>query len=146
LANSKISYFVGLDADETRPQTILSGDRNIIGGVSNGAWLIFRTTNTPSWGSDIHNLQGNIGLGDGSVQQMNSQSLARQFQSALASQTNPVIRLAIPRTADQSSGFSFFRPSLTHLVAVAVALAALAFWIVIRRGVLAAAADDKPAS
>jgi hypothetical protein len=31
MANSRdfISYFVGTDADETKPQTILSGDRNI---------------------------------------------------------------------------------------------------------------------
>ena len=142
LANSNVSYFVGLDADETRPQTILSGDRNIIGGVTNGAWMVFRATNTPSWGSDIHNLQGNIGLGDGSVQQFTTNSLAKQFQAALATQTNPVIRLAIPRTsADQVSGFSSFRLSPMHLVAVAVALAALALWIVIRRGLLAASAN-----
>jgi hypothetical protein len=26
-----LSYFVGLDADETIPQTILAGDRNLVG-------------------------------------------------------------------------------------------------------------------
>lgn len=37
LANSNISYFVGLGADESKPQRILSGDRNITGGtLSNG--------------------------------------------------------------------------------------------------------------
>ena len=28
-ANNYVSYFIGLDADETRPQTILSGDYNV---------------------------------------------------------------------------------------------------------------------
>lgn len=146
LANSNVSYFIGLDADETRPQTILSGDRNIIGGVTNGAWLVFGTTTSPSWTRDIHQFAGNIGLGDGSVMQMTTQALARQFQAALASQTNStVLRLAIPRTPQDeprslwSSGL--LRPLLGALLG---GLVVLALWIVVRRGLLAASADATP--
>src|SRR5262245_12764834 len=47
LDNSKVSYFVGLEAVETYPQMILSGDRNITTGypLRNGALWI--TTNSP---------------------------------------------------------------------------------------------------
>lgn len=145
LANSNISYFIGLDADETRPQTILSGDRNIIGGVSNGAWLVFRATNTPSWTREIHQHVGNIGLGDGSVQQVTTQFLARQFQAALASQTNPIIRLAIPRTpGDRISAGPFLGISMAQVLAVVALLAVVAVWLVVRRGLLAAAMDAPP--
>ena len=30
LRNKAVSFFVGFEADETRPQSLLSGDRNII--------------------------------------------------------------------------------------------------------------------
>lgn len=141
LANSNLSYFVGLDADETRPQTILSGDRNIVGGVSNGAWLVFSMTNAPAWTRELHNLEGNVGLGDGSVGQFTSRMLSNQFQSALITQTNPVLRLAIPRTREDearsfwSSGLS--RPLLGAMLGAVV----LALWIVVRWGLLASSAD-----
>ena len=145
LRNRNLSYLAGLDANETRPQTILSGDRNILGGVTNGAWLVFRTTNPPSWGADLHHLQGNVCLGDGSVQQFTARSLTNQFQAALATQTNPVIRLAIPRlSVGELSAMSTFPRKLPHLVAlVAGIFAVTTVWLVIRRGVRAAAADDK---
>ncbi len=69
--NSNISYFIGLDANETNPQLILSGDRNITNGtrVKNG--LLAVTTNSPAgWTSEMHNGVGNICLADGSGQQI----------------------------------------------------------------------------
>jgi competence protein ComGC len=97
VANKNISYFVGLDADEHHPQRILSGDRNLTGGTTNGHLLIYSTNSNPGWGTNIHNLHGNIALSDGSVQQFNSESLARQVQAAFATMTNAEMRLAIPR-------------------------------------------------
>ena len=42
-----LSYFAGLDAQETRPQTILSGDRNLVKTgtttAQNGDMLSYRT-------------------------------------------------------------------------------------------------------
>jgi hypothetical protein len=96
--NAHLSYFAGLDADETRPQTILSGDRNLKSTLPPRNGILRLTMNTPAvWTEAIHNRQGNIGLGDGSVQQTTSNSLNLQLQAALSVTPNRlVIRLAIP--------------------------------------------------
>ena len=99
LNNEHLSYFAGLDAGESAPQSILSGDRNITGGVvaTNGI-LRLDSQSAAGWGNDLHNNAGNLALGDGSAQQVNANSLRKQIQSALLTQTNlPVLRLAIPR-------------------------------------------------
>jgi prepilin-type N-terminal cleavage/methylation domain-containing protein len=86
LAN--LTYFWGLSADETKPQTIISGDQNITGGGGGKtpAWTDPTFANIDAnWDNNCHVLQGNVGLGDGSVQQLNPQSLKRQIQSALQS-------------------------------------------------------------
>ena len=89
--NDCVSYFVGLGADETRPQGMHSGDRNIISPNAVPARVDTKTslitklgtnhTSTPSPGlgafytNTIHNLQGNVCMGDGSVQQFSSSRL-----------------------------------------------------------------------
>jgi prepilin-type N-terminal cleavage/methylation domain-containing protein/prepilin-type processing-associated H-X9-DG protein len=92
--NSKISYFVGLDADQTRPQMILSGDDNFaISGVPVQTGLLEFTTNTPiTWTTARHRSAGNIGLADGSVQQVPNTGLQKLIQQTGVA-TN---RLAIP--------------------------------------------------
>ena len=93
LSNANLSYFVGLNADERFPNGLLSGDRNIVGGtLSNGFLRTFTTDSEASWTDGIHKRAGNVGLADGSVQQMTSHGLRKQ----LATKTNEVIRLAIP--------------------------------------------------
>lgn len=70
-SNSNLSYFVGLDADESDPQLILSGDRNITNGTPLKNGVLELTTNHPAaWTSEMHNKVGNIVLADGSVQQL----------------------------------------------------------------------------
>ena len=98
LNNGHLSYFVGLDANDGFQQTILSGDRNITGGVpaSNGI-VRFGATNQAGWGSDLHNRQGNIGLGDGSAMQVTEKSLRTQIQSALLSTNVSALRFSIPK-------------------------------------------------
>ena len=90
--NNQISYFVGLDADETRPQTILAGDRNITGGTVSGNRMSWNAPSpmpaTPptinaSFDRLLHQNQGNIGLGDGSAHQVTEQLLEKQILSAL---------------------------------------------------------------
>ena len=92
--NGKISYFVGLNVDQDYPSIFLSGDDNFaIGGVPVKSGLLELSTNTPiSWTAVRHKNTGNIGLTDGSVQQLTQNGLRQALQqTGLA--TN---RLAIP--------------------------------------------------
>ena len=98
LANSlkdsatQISYFVGLDADEVRPQTILSGDRNARQGpgaiVAGPAKVVFGPANPNTdaiWTAEIHQSAGNLGLADGSAQQVTPAALQKQVTAAMNS-------------------------------------------------------------
>ena len=92
-----MSYFVGLDADETRPQSILSGDRNITGGVRlTNTVFQFTSNSVVGFTKDLHDKSGNIALGDGSVQQVAPAGLGNQINAALLSSGQPALRLAIP--------------------------------------------------
>jgi prepilin-type processing-associated H-X9-DG protein len=94
LKNTNISYFVGLDADETNPASILSGDRNLeTNGVPVSTGLLVLTqTNGLAFTAKMHNRQGNIGLADGSVQQASSAILQR----ILSNTSTNVNRLGMP--------------------------------------------------
>lgn len=95
--NSHLSYFVGLDADETKPQTILSGDRNLTATIKPIRGVLNLTAKDQlEWTKDIHKQAGNIGLADGSAQQMTTPSLNKQLQAAFLSTTQAVHRLALP--------------------------------------------------
>jgi hypothetical protein len=92
-SNSNLSYFVGLDADECVPQSILSGDRNISTNGRLMSGVLTLTTNPPvKWTRDLHHQTGNVGLGDGSAQQVPDPALMRQITSV----TNRSARVAIP--------------------------------------------------
>ena len=81
--NKNISYFIAAAADETKPQAYLSGDRNITNSgrtvITKSGWYALgtntATTTHVGWSKDAHNEQGNICMGDGSVQQMSSSRL-----------------------------------------------------------------------
>jgi prepilin-type processing-associated H-X9-DG protein len=82
--NSHISYFVGLDAAETEPQMCLSGDDNFaIGGVPVKSGVLQLLTNAPvTWTKTRHKFVGNIGMADGSVQQVTTDGLQKALQQA----------------------------------------------------------------
>ncbi len=77
LNNENASYFVGLDAAESYPSMLLTGDRNlIVDGVSVGPRLLtLSATNQVGWSTTMHKNAGNIGLADGSVQQVSGSGL-----------------------------------------------------------------------
>ena len=85
-ANINLSYCVGIDADETQPQTILSGDNNFTGSGDWNETVIAPLTNptTPNgdWNDQVHVRNGNIGLGDGSVQQVTPLAFKKQIANA----------------------------------------------------------------
>jgi prepilin-type N-terminal cleavage/methylation domain-containing protein len=99
--NFKLSYFLGVNAQDANPQMILAGDRNAWGdhtgstvapawnsggyGNQNGTQYWMGTNWTagatwPQWSpSKQHQGQGNILLSDGSVQQVSSSRLRQQL-------------------------------------------------------------------
>ncbi len=74
-----LSYFVCTNADETKPQTILSGDNNFTGGPT---WTTPGAV-TAGWDQTVHNNAGNVGLADGSAQQCTPTALSKQIDAAL---------------------------------------------------------------
>ncbi len=95
LSNTNLSYFVGLDAQPDNPQSILSGDRNITGGtLSNGFLRVLGVNSEAGWTKEIHQNAGNVGLGDGSVQQLTPMRLRQQIARAMTNSS--FIRLAVP--------------------------------------------------
>ncbi len=83
LRNENISYFLGLDSDETTPQAFLAGDRNLTtNGVAVGPGLLTLTSNSIlGFTKDMHVEAGNVLFSDGSVQQVNGQRLQSQLSS-----------------------------------------------------------------
>jgi len=75
-ANANLSYFVGVTAEETQPQMLLLGDRNLTNGPLSPERLLRLTTNsTPGWNHELHRFQGNVALADGSVQSLDTPRL-----------------------------------------------------------------------
>ncbi len=77
-----ISYFANPDAAQSHPQTILSGDDNLAFGreaVKSGV-LELSTNTSIAWTKERHRRAGNIGLADGSVQQVDTIGLHQALQ------------------------------------------------------------------
>lgn len=93
MASTNISYFVGLDATDTNPACILSGDFNITNGMGLRAGILYATTNDPArWTPAQHKGYGNLLFADGSVQQGSTARL-REAVANTGFQTN---RLLMP--------------------------------------------------
>jgi hypothetical protein len=75
--NNDVSYFVGLDATEANPSSVMMGDDNFeINGAPVKSGVIQLTTNTPiAWTGERHRYAGNIALTDGEVQMTTSSGL-----------------------------------------------------------------------
>jgi prepilin-type processing-associated H-X9-DG protein len=95
LKNENVSYFVGLDANDVNPQGFLDGDRNVTGGSAPENGILKLIPGGPAgWTSAIHNNQGNLGLADGSVQQLSNSGL----HTALHNSGDPtnIWRISLP--------------------------------------------------
>ena len=91
--NFNVSYFVGLEADETDPQMLLAGDRDITNDAPSGNWIVHLRTNSPAgWRKQLHQYGGNVALADGSVGMFSDQRLREQLRYSAAA-TN---RIALP--------------------------------------------------
>jgi prepilin-type N-terminal cleavage/methylation domain-containing protein/prepilin-type processing-associated H-X9-DG protein len=93
------SYFIGVNATEEQPQSILSGDRNLTNSPNFALGKINRVAAEAAganpaliakigYTSLIHQNAGNILLGDGSVQQVSSGRMRDSLRDAAASSGN----------------------------------------------------------
>jgi len=90
--DNQVSYFVGVDADETHPQMLLCGDRNLTNWPLPTNRLLMLTSNSaPVWTHELHNGKGNVALADGGVFTFDTRGLIAQLRKCAA--TN---RLAMP--------------------------------------------------
>jgi len=107
--NHSVSFFVGIDAQETEPQMMLAGDRNITNNAglkvdgdysriaffqTNIVGSIYGANSTigAGWSSKIHKANGNSVMGDGSV----LQSSASRLKDALSNSQNSSNRMSFP--------------------------------------------------
>ncbi len=104
LNDLNVSYFVGVDAQDTFPQMFLAGDHNLGSGnpptapyqaggqnnsspnqnfaVSTGTNFPTTSTTTIGWLDNMHAKQGNVALADGSVQQFSRQRLQEALRNS----------------------------------------------------------------
>ena len=85
--NLSMSYFIGKGSDEAKPNTILSGDRNIAYGDYNNDddnegthqkfGKKFSAKLRPAWTKSLHREQGDLLLSDSSCQQASAVKLAQ---------------------------------------------------------------------
>lgn len=107
--NVSVSYGLGKDARDDNPQMVLTVDRNIYGSSAQKAYPATMTQNNgygnnpgsaaamgtnflaadtaPAFTDKLHQKQGNVGLSDGSVQQLTSPRLRDQFRNSGDSST-----------------------------------------------------------
>jgi prepilin-type N-terminal cleavage/methylation domain-containing protein len=104
--NAAISYFVGLDANETKPQALLAGDRSMgPNDTSLYAGMATAVTNLSRWSkvvaagiTPLHDVAGNYGLSDGSVQQASQDRIQEQLTTAYTSYGNTFNNFMFPQS------------------------------------------------
>ena len=97
VSETNISYFVGVDAQETLPEVWLAGDRNVL---TNGfqfinGLMVLQTNGLAGWNKGIHKQCGNVGMGDGSVHGFDNAGLHNSMIKALKAY-NETQRLSLP--------------------------------------------------
>ena len=99
-SGDNVSYFVCLEAKETKAQTFLSGDSNFIGGGGglDPSWNVFLGSSIDFvWDNKFHTAAGVILLSDGSAGRMSTQEVKDQMAVAFgAGETN--ITFSIPKS------------------------------------------------
>lgn len=93
-SDRNVSYFVGLDSNESLTNSMVAGDRHIQNGFPpNDGILRLTTKQKVGFTKEMHNGEGNIVLGDGSVQQVTS----KQLRSSILPNTGLVTnRIKLP--------------------------------------------------
>ena len=76
LQNSNLSYFAGVNADFSKPNSILAGDRNLATNSLQN-WTILRVDGQSRlrWTQELHQFKGNVLFADGHVEEWNNSTL-----------------------------------------------------------------------
>ena len=84
-SDQHLSYFLGLNASEAWPQSILAGDRNLTNetGPFGPGRRIIASGARIGFSQKMHDSAGNVLLADGSVQQVTSSRLREVYRDAL---------------------------------------------------------------
>ena len=92
--DTHVSYFAGFTAVDTRPQTVLTGDANVLGGGGefDATWTIFMGTSIDAaWDKQQHNRNGFLTMTDGSVKNTKTPVLREQITAELVGGSTNVI-------------------------------------------------------
>jgi Tfp pilus assembly protein PilE len=82
LTTNNLSYFLATTAQETYPQSILAGDRNLtLNGSRISGHVTINSNAVIAWDQTMHKFQGNVTMGDGSVQQSSNARIKQQFKN-----------------------------------------------------------------
>lgn len=77
LNNDNVSYFAGVNADFSRPNSILAGDRNLAtNSLQHPTILRIDTKSRLRWTQELHRFKGNVLFADGHVEEWNNYKLA----------------------------------------------------------------------
>lgn len=103
LGNQNISYFVGVNAQYAKPNSLLAGDRNLTNDLTGPAALQrLDSYHHLRWTVELHRFKGNLLLADGHVEERNSPGLL----SAPKSQALETACLAMPVTQPPGAGMA----------------------------------------
>jgi prepilin-type N-terminal cleavage/methylation domain-containing protein len=89
-----VSYFVGYNAAESKPQTVLAGDGNVLGGGGglDATWTPFMGSSIDaSWSKARHLRSGLLLFGDQSVKSTKTPTLREQISAELAAGASNVV-------------------------------------------------------
>lgn len=104
LRNLNISYFVGVNAEYSKPGSILAGDRNITSDSYASGSILRLNPNAPAqWTSGNHEFRGNLLFADAHVEQSNNEGLASAIHSAGSQPGNLLPPVTPPGGGDGST-------------------------------------------
>lgn len=113
---TNLSYFVHLSTSLDQPQSILSGDNNLV--LVNARPTNSVGTTGPGmgseygWSADRHSNRGNVLLADGSVEQRGSlPAQVRVGRPSTSTTVSPVVQPSLQPSADRSPGVSDRNPA-----------------------------------
>lgn len=89
--NSRISYFIGMDATASNPHSLLTGDNHLTNAtpLANGV-MLFPSNRPAWWPQGRHNDRGNVALSDGSVELISAKQITARL-TASGRATNRVL-------------------------------------------------------